>query len=101
MKKLIKSFTFWFIILAILEIYMHQVGQDSKNIMLIYMNPILKIMSYSDVGSEFMNSGLQIPAKTIMGHISIYWYMGSIITFMIYGLILDGFRCLFIHISNN
>lgn len=101
MKKLIKSFTFWFIILAILEIYMHQIGQDSKNIMLIYLNPILKRISYSDIGSKFMNLGLQIPAKTIMGYISIYWYIGSIVTFMMYGLILDSFRYLFIRIFND
>ena len=101
MKKFIKSFTFWFVILAILEIYMHQIGQDSKSIMLIYLNPILKIISRSDIGSAFMNSGLQVFSRTITGYISIYWYIGSIVTFMIYGLILDGFRYLFIRISNS
>ncbi|MHC1747251.1 MAG: hypothetical protein AB9856_02535 [Cellulosilyticaceae bacterium] len=100
MKKLFKSFTFWFVILAILEIYMHQIGQDSKNIVLIYLNPILRIISRSDVGSAFMHSGWQISSKTIMGYISVYWYIGSIVTFIIYGLILDGCRCLLRCIAN-
>lgn len=101
MKKLFKSFVFWFVILAILEIYMHQTGQDSKSIILIYLNPILRIISRSDVGSDFMNSGLQVPSGTITGHISIYWYIISVVTFIIYGLILEGFRYLLRHISNS
>ena len=101
MKKIVKTFTFWFLILAILEIYMHQIGQDSKSIILIYLNPILRILSRSDAGSAFMNSGLQVSSETIMGHISVYWYIGSVLTFIIYGLILDGFRYLLKVISNN
>ncbi len=42
MKKIFKSFTLWFVIVAILEIYMHQIGQDSKSIVLIYLNPVLR-----------------------------------------------------------
>ncbi len=30
MKKIIKSFTFWFFLIALFEISMHQIGQDSK-----------------------------------------------------------------------
>lgn len=100
MKKLFKSFTFWFVILAISEIYMHQIGQDSKSIVLIYLNPILRTISRSDIGRTFMNSGLQVSSRTIMGHISIYWYIGSVVTFIIYGLILDGFRYILKCISN-
>ena len=100
MKKIVKTFTFWFLILAILEIYMHQIGQDSKSIILIYLNPILRILSRSDAGSAFMNSGLQVSSETIMGHISVYWYIGSVLTFIIYGLIFDGFRYLLKFISN-
>lgn len=101
MKKIFKSFVFWFVILAVLEIYMHQVGQDSKSIVLIYLNPVLRIISRSDIVSDFMNSGFHVSSGTIIGHISIYWYIGSIITFIIYGLILDGFRYFFRRISNS
>lgn len=101
MKKIFKSFTFWFLILAVLEIYMHQIGQDSKSIVLIYLNPILRAMSRSDIVRDFMNSGLQVSSGSIIGHISIYWYIGSIVTFIIYGLILDVFKCLLRHISSS
>lgn len=101
MKKIFKSFTFWFLILAVLEIYMHQIGQDSKSIVLIYLNPILRTMSRSDIVRDFMNSGLQVSSGTIIGHISIYWYIGSIVTFIIYGLILDVFKYLLRHISSS
>mgnify|MGYP000039172010 CR=1 FL=1 len=101
MKKIFKSFVFWFIILAVLEIYMHQIGQDSKSIVLIHLNPILKIISRSDMLSAFMNSGLQVSSGTIVGHISIYWYIGSIVTLIIYGLILDAFRYLLRRLSNS
>lgn len=100
MKRIFKFFTFWFVILAILEIYMHQIGQDSKSIVLIYLNPVLRIISRYDIGSAFMNSGLQVSSRTIMEHISIYWYIGSVVTFIIYGLILDGFRYVLRCISN-
>lgn len=92
MKKLFKSFVFWFFILAILEICMHQIGQDSKSIVLIYLNPVLRIISRSDIGRDFMNSGSQVSSRTIMGYISIYWYIGSVVTNIIYGLIFDGLR---------
>lgn len=92
MNKIFKTFTFWFVILAIWEIYAHQIGQDSKSIVLIYLNPILRNISRTDTLRNFMNSGLQVSSKTITGYISIYWYIGSIVTFIIYGLIIDGFR---------
>ncbi|MEG2640636.1 MAG: hypothetical protein RSA18_03945 [Bacilli bacterium] len=97
MKKIIRSFTFWLLIIAILELIMHQIGQDSKNIVLIGLNPILHMISNSEgVIYDFMQSGLSISCDTIVGHISIYWYIGSVLTFIVYGIILDGIRC-FIH----
>lgn len=48
MKKIIKSFTSWFFLIALFEIYMHQIGQDSKSIVLIGLNPILSIISRVD-----------------------------------------------------
>ncbi len=89
MKKILKSFTFYFVLISFLIIYLHQIGQDSKSIVLISFNPILDIISKSDVGREFMNLGIQIPSRTILGSISIFWYIGSVITFIIYGLIFD------------
>lgn len=89
MKKVFKAFLFWFILVAVLEIFMHQIGQDSKSIVLIGLNPILNVIADSDALNSFMNSGLQVSCNTIEGQISIYWYVGAVITFIIYGLILD------------
>ena len=66
LKKIMKSFTFWCLIISVFEIFMHQIGQDSKSIVLIRINPI-----------------------------SIYWYMGSVLTFLFYGIVLDGIKMLF------
>lgn len=92
MKKIAKSFTFWFLLIALFEIYMHQIGQDSKSIVLIGLNPILSIISRTDSFLVFMDSGMQIPCRTIMGSISIYWYIASMLSFLIYGIILDLIR---------
>lgn len=90
MNKVVKSFTFWFMLIAVFEIIMHQIGQDSKNIVLIGFNPILNMIAGSNgFINNFMQSGLQISCNTIVGQISIYWYIGSFLTFGVYGGILD------------
>lgn len=94
MKKVIKSFTFWFILIALFEIYMHQIGQDSKSIVLIGLNPILSAISRTDSLLAFMNSGIQLPCRTIMGSISVYWYIACILSFLVYGVILDWVRAI-------
>ena len=96
MKKIIKSFTFWCLIISVFEIFMHQIGQDSKSIALIGFNPLLNMIADSQ-GSlyYFMDSGWQVPCNTIAGEISIYWYIGSVLTFLCYGIALDGIKMLF------
>lgn len=75
---------------------MHQIGQDSKSIILIGFNPLLNMIADSQ-GSlyTFMYSGWQVPCNTITGQISIYWYVGSVLTFLFYGVVLDGMKMLF------
>ena len=96
MKKIMKSFTFWCIVISIFEIFMHQVGQDSKSIVLIGFNPVLKMIANTQ-GTLYnlMDSGCQVSCNTIVGQISIYWYIGSVVTFMFYGSILDGIKMLY------
>ncbi|ROR29304.1 hypothetical protein EDD66_103240 [Mobilisporobacter senegalensis] len=100
-KKIIKSFTFWFVIISLLMIYMHYEGRDSKSIVLIYFNPILLRLSRMDFTRDFMNSGPLIACNTILGNISIYWYIGHIISAIIYGGIFDAFRWIFIKLKSN
>lgn len=47
MKKIMKSFTFWCLIISVIEIFMHQIGQDSKSIVLIGFNPLLNMIADS------------------------------------------------------
>lgn len=96
MKKIIKSFTFWCMVIAIFEVCMHQIGQDSKSILLIGCNPLLKMIADTR-GALFalMESGWQLSCDTIAGQISVYWYIGSLVTFMFYGLVLDGIKVLY------
>lgn len=91
-SKMAKTFTLWFVIIALVGIYMHQIGRDSKSIVLISLNPILKSIARNDLLCNSFNSGFQIACNTITGYISIYWYIGSVFTFFIYGLCLDGIR---------
>ncbi len=65
MKKMIESFTFWFIVLSLLEILMHQIGHDSKGIVLIGLTPILNALAKGDAANEFMDSGFQVACKTV------------------------------------
>lgn len=94
-NKLIRSFRFWFVVLSAVVIVLHQIGQDSKGILLIGLNPILNFISDSVAGRQFMNSGPQIATNGLAGEISIYWYIGSIVSFFLYGLFLDGLKQLF------
>jgi hypothetical protein len=87
-----KSFSFWFVVLSALVIVSHQIGRDPKSIVLISLNPILNLISDSEAGRQFMNLGPKIAIRTIIGEISIYWYIGSLVSFLMYGLLLDGLK---------
>lgn len=91
-NKWVKTFSFWCVVLSAIIIVIHQIGQDSKSIVLISLNPILNFISDSEAGNQFMNSGPSIATKSIAGEISIYWYIGSIVSFFLYGLVLDGIK---------
>lgn len=102
MKKAIRSFTFLFLLAAVFVIFMHQIGQDSKSIVLIRLNPILNMIADSDgFLHSFMETGFQVSCNTLNGQISIYWYIGSVLTLLLYGTVLDsikwGLMCLRSH----
>ena len=80
---------------------MHQIGQDSKSIVLIRFNPLLNIIADSQGPLySLMDSGLQVPCNTMTGQISIYWYIGLVLTFLLYGIVLDGIKMLFRKITH-
>lgn len=89
LKRVLKSFTFYFLLVSLLIIYMHYIGQDSKSIVLIGLNPILNSLANTSFADNILDSGIQIPCNTIMGTISIYWYLAHFISFALFGVILD------------
>lgn len=86
---MLKSFTFYFIVLSVFIILGHYVGGDSKNIALIHFNPILSKLQYTSFGKHYLNSGPIVYCNTISGKISVYWYVAQFITSVFYGAVLD------------
>ncbi len=80
MKKFYKTFTFYFIIIGIIVVVLNILGHDDMNIFMIGLNPLLNLLDNSKVICDFMNSG------------SYLWHIASIITNIMYGLILDFIR---------
>jgi len=80
MKKIYKTFTFYFVIIGIIVVVLNVIGQDDMNILMIGLNPILNMLDDSKVIRDFMNSG------------SYLWHIASIITNILYGLIFDYIR---------
>lgn len=85
MKKIIKSFTFWFVILGVAVVTLNILNLDDMNILMIGLNPILNLLS---------SSRLDIAA------IPYLWHILSLLTMAAYGLALDGIKHL-IKIAKN
>ncbi len=78
--KILKKFTFWFIILSIYIIILNISGNDDKNIMLIGLNPIISKLIYTEPFRSFVLKN---------DDITINLYIFHLLTFILYGLILD------------
>lgn len=81
MKKILKSFTFWFVIFGILGIIPNLIGVDDIRLF-IGFNPILNILSSNKTCCDFLNT------------VPYLWHILSIITMAFYGLLLDGVKSL-------
>lgn len=79
MKKIIKSFTFWFAIVGIIGIILNLVGFDDISLF-IGLNPILNALSSSKACCDIINS------------IPYLWYILSMITMIGYGLVIDALK---------
>ena len=80
MQKMHKTFTFYFAIIGIIVVLLNILGLDDMNIFMIGLNPVLNLLDDSKVICDFMNSGTYL------------WHIASIITNILYGLILDFIR---------
>ena len=81
MKKMIKTFTFWFIILGIAIVVFNLLNYDDMNIIMIGLNPILNLLSSSSLCSTIAD-------------IPYLWHVLSLITMAMYGLMLDALKSL-------
>lgn len=79
MKKIIKSFTFWFAIVGIIGIILNLVDFDDISLF-IGLNPILNALSSSKACCDVINS------------IPYLWYILSMLTMIGYGLVIDALK---------
>ena len=79
MKRIIKTATFWFIVVGILGIILNLTGIDDINLF-IGFNPILNAFSSSKACRDMINS------------IPYLWHILSIVTMAVYGLLIDLLR---------
>lgn len=78
MKKLIKKFLFWFVLIGVIVNIISITGNDDKNIILIGLNPLLNLIEGNRTIREFIKSnGFFL------------WNILSMLSFIIYGLLLD------------
>lgn len=87
MKKVVKSFTFWFIVFGVAVVILNILNLDDMNILMIGLNPILNLLS----GSEICTNIAAIPCL---------WHILSLVTMATYGLVLDGIKYL-IRVAKN
>ena len=78
-KKMVKIFTFWFALLGVVIVVFNLLNFDDMNIVMIGLNPILNILS----SSSFRPTTPYI------------WYILSLITMTLYGLVLDALKSAF------
>ena len=79
MKKIIKSFTFWFALLGVIVVILNILKLDDMNILMIGLNPILNLLSSSEAD---------------ISSIPYLWHILSLVTMVAYGLALDGAKYL-------
>lgn len=79
MKKIVKTFTFWFVLLGIAVVLFNLLNYDDMNIVMIGLNPILNILS----GSSLCTTIADIPYL---------WHILSLVTMTLYGVVLDSLK---------
>lgn len=85
MKKIIKTFTFWFVVIGVAVVVLNILKLDDMNILMIGLNPILNLLS---------SSSIDISA------IPYLWHILSLVTMVAYGLALDGAKYLIMVLKN-
>ena len=84
MKKKLKSFTFWFMILGLIFIVANLIGEDDNLILLIGLNPLSNYLPMN-----IMGSGFTVQINPTFGPVSIYWYIFCFASYTFYGFVID------------
>lgn len=87
MKKVLRSFTFWFIVVGIIVVVYNLAGQDDKNIIMCGLNPILVALDNQ-------------VCRPILNEIPYSWHLLSLLSMALYGAIFDFIRYLIKRKSN-
>lgn len=80
MRRIYKTFTFYFMIIGIIVVLLNVLRIDDMNLFMIGLNPLLNLLDDSKVICDFMNSGTYL------------WHIASLLTNILYGIILDFIR---------
>ena len=80
-QRILKSFTFWFVIAGVGLVLYNLSGQDNKSIIMVGLNPLLSILSHSDY------------CLTI-SEIPYLWHLLSFLTMTLYGIFFDLLACI-------
>lgn len=92
MKKIFTCFTFFFAMASLLTIASHITGGDPHGIVLFELNPFLNVIRYSDFADNVINVGPKLVTDSLIGEISIYWYIIHFISLVVFGFILDTIK---------
>ena len=79
MKKITKTFTFWFLIIGLVVITLNLLNMDDLNLLMIGLNPILNMLSSSKLCGYIAD-------------VPYLWHILSLITVIGYGVIIDLIR---------
>ena len=79
--QLIRTCTFWFALAGTAVVLINLSGFDSMNLLMIGINPLLNLLSSS-------------PWCGTIAKIPYMWHALSLLTMLLYGLLLDGLRCI-------
>lgn len=79
MKKIIKSCTLWFLVSGIIIVILNLANLDDLNLLMIFLNPILNILSSSSLCAAIAD-------------VPYLWHILSILTMIMYGLLFDLIR---------
>ena len=79
MKKMLRSFTFWFVLASVIIVIFNLLKPNAMNLIMIGLNPVLNMLSSSKLCS-------------VIADVPYLWHILSIVTMAGYGILIDLIR---------